>query len=110
MLSFLGKQTKRADISAADLHAQMTQGGKPRVIDVREPWEYEEGHIPGCTLKPLGQIQDWHKELNKNDELVLVCRSGSRSAGAYEYLEKQGFTKLKNLSGGMINWRGPVER
>ncbi|HLN60943.1 MAG TPA: rhodanese-like domain-containing protein [Symbiobacteriaceae bacterium] len=110
MLSFLAKQKKRNEISADELQQHLAGGGKPRIIDVREPWEHEEGHIPGCTLRPLGEIQNWAGELNKEDEVVLVCRSGNRSGSAYEYLEKQGFTKLKNLSGGMIGWKGPVER
>lgn len=101
---------RTVNISAAELQQRLEAGEKPVMIDVREPWEYAEGHIPGSVLKPLGQIRTWANEYPKEKELILVCRSSSRSAQAYQFLKSLGFTNLKNMSGGIITWRGKVAR
>lgn len=97
-------------VTTAELEDRLKKGDKLTIIDVREPWEYAEGHIPGSVLKPLGQIRAWAAEFDKNTELHLFCRSASRSAQAYQFLNAMGFKNLKNVGGGMIAWRGPVER
>nr|PZN72681.1 MAG: rhodanese-like domain-containing protein [Bacillota bacterium] len=97
-------------ITTAELQARLERGERPKIIDVREPWEYAEGHIPGAILKPLGQIRSWAQELDKNEELLLICRTASRSAAACQYLTRLGFTNVKNVAGGMVAWRGAVAR
>lgn len=101
---------KMASISTAELQARLERGERPVIIDVREPWEYAEGHVPGAVLKPLGQIRSWAAELNRNDEILLICRTASRSAMAYQFLTRLGFTNVKNVEGGMVTWRGKVAR
>lgn len=101
---------RMVNISTADLQQRLAAGENPLVIDVREDWEYEEGHVPGSVLKPLGYIRQWAQELDKNEEILLICRTASRSAAAYQYLKSLGFSNLKNVSGGIITWRGPIER
>ena len=78
-----------------------------RVIDVREPEEFNGplGHVPGAQLIPLGTLKDRIPELSKSPPLVVVCRSGARSAQATVLLGKAGFDKVANLSGGMLRWR-----
>jgi glyoxylase-like metal-dependent hydrolase (beta-lactamase superfamily II)/rhodanese-related sulfurtransferase len=78
------------------------------VIDVREPDEYVGplGHIRGAKLIPLGQLGRRLGELPKDRPLVMVCRSGARSAQATVALQRAGFPKVANLSGGMLRWRG----
>lgn len=98
------------NISTAELQDRLEKGEKPLIIDVREPWEFAEGHVPGSVLKPVGQIRSWAAQLNKQDEILLICRTASRSAMAYQYLNSMGFTNLKNVSGGIITWRGKVTR
>lgn len=98
------------EISTAELQTRLEKGEKLVIIDVREPDEYAAGHVPGAVLKPLGQIQTWARELDKDEEILLFCRSGNRSSQAYRYLHSQGFTKLKNVAGGILDWRGPVEK
>ncbi len=98
------------NVSTAELQARLENGEKPIIIDVREPWEYAEGHVPGSVLKPLGNIRSWANEFNKKDEILLICRTASRSSMAYQYLQAMGFTNVKNVSGGIITWRGAVER
>ncbi|MGZ9584029.1 rhodanese-like domain-containing protein [Paenibacillus marinisediminis] len=78
-------------------------------VDVREVDEYEEGHIPNITNIPLSQFAERVHELDKDTPLVMVCRSGNRSAQACEYLISQGYSNVKNLVGGMMHWDGEVE-
>lgn len=104
------RSTGAVNISPTELQQRIEQGDKPVIVDVREPWEYAEGHIPGSMLRPLGQIGAWAGEFKPGDELVLVCRTASRSAAAYRFLQSRGFTNLKNMSGGMVMWRGKVTR
>jgi rhodanese-related sulfurtransferase len=84
----------------------------PRVtlIDVREPEEYEEGHIPGVKLIPMGTIPDMANTLDPDGEYVFICRSGRRSFYVTNYLQNLGFKKVHNFHGGMLSWTGPIER
>ena len=74
------------------------------LIDVREDSEYAEGHIPGATLIPLGQIPDRLDEIPTDKTVVAVCRSGNRSGQATDYLREQGFDNVHNMEGGMNAW------
>ncbi len=92
-----------------------THRAEVTVIDVREPQEFtgELGHVPGAHLVPLGRLYDVVRLWDPERELVLVCRSGSRSAHAASELAKRGFRHLYNLRGGMLAWNAvsyPVER
>ena len=78
-----------------------------QIVDVREPDEFNGplGHVPGARLIPLGALQQRTSELKKERPLIMVCRSGARSAQATVLLGKAGFDKVANLSGGMLRWR-----
>ena len=78
-----------------------------QIIDVREPSEFNGslGHVPGAILMPLGSVTARASELSKETPIVTVCRSGARSAQATVLLGKAGFTRVANLSGGMLRWR-----
>ena len=94
-------------ISVEELKARMDAGEKLNLIDVREPNEYQEFNI-GATLIPLGKIQSMQAdELDdlKNEEVILHCRSGKRSATAAMFLETMGFTNTVNVEGGMLAWQ-----
>lgn len=94
-------------ITVEELKARMDAGEKMNIIDVREPSEYAEFNI-GATLIPLGKIQSMQiDELEdlKNEELIIHCRSGKRSATACMFLETMGFTNTKNVEGGMLAWQ-----
>lgn len=85
------------------------------VIDVREPSEVAQGKIARAKLIPLGELKKRIGELEKHKTkpIIMVCRSGSRSAGACGILSKQGFSEVYNLAGGMIAWQQsnlPVEK
>ena len=82
-------------------------GRATQIVDVREPDEFNGplGHVPGATLIPLGTLSGKAESLPKSKPLVMVCRSGARSAQATLMLGKAGFDKVANLSGGMLRWR-----
>ena len=94
-------------ITAEEVKARIDTGEKLNIIDVREPHENAEFNIGG-ELVPLGTIQSFQLddlEPYKNEELIVYCRSGNRSGQACLILETVGFTNVKNLTGGMLNWR-----
>ena len=90
------------DISPADLKARLDQGETPTVIDVREEWEFEEKNI-GAKLIPLGDIPQRLSELEelKDQEIIVHCKAGGRSAQAQKFLKSKGFSNVRNLTGGI---------
>jgi len=77
-----------------------------RLVDVREPSEFsgELGHIPGAELVPMGGVMAQAISWNKDEPLVLVCRSGGRSGNVAQALTQAGFRQVMNLVGGMLSW------
>ena len=94
------------DIIVEELKERMDSGTAPLVIDVREEYEYDEFNI-GMKNIPMGEIVAKLPELeaHKNDEIVVHCRSGVRSANIQAFLKQQGFTNVRNLTGGMLEWQ-----
>jgi rhodanese-related sulfurtransferase len=94
------------DISPAQLD---TLGPQVRRIDVREPEEYTGplGHLPGSELVPLGTLEAASASWPREEPLLLICRSGGRSAKAAQALAQRGFKHLYNLAGGMLAVREP---
>lgn len=92
------------DIFTHELEPWRSRGA--RIIDVRESDEYTNEHIVGAINLPLSQLEARAAELSNdlNAPLVIVCRSGSRSRNACEYLSAIGHTKLANLQGGTMAW------
>jgi sulfur-carrier protein adenylyltransferase/sulfurtransferase len=97
------------DISATDLAARLQRGEKIRLIDVREPHELAISSLPGEQLIPLGQLAARLSELDSAEEMVLFCKSGSRSIRALELLVSAGFRKVSNLRGGINAWAREVD-
>ncbi len=80
-----------------------------RVIDVREPNEWDICHIDGAELIPLGQLPSNLNKLDSAEELVLYCRSGVRSAQAVQLLQQAGFRKVYNMTGGILAWSDEID-
>ena len=78
-------------------------------IDVRTPAEYKQGHVPGAVLIPLNELANRQSEVPKDKKVLLICRSGSRSAQANAMLQRQGFTNTYSVKGGMLDWHEAVE-
>lgn len=74
------------------------------LVDVREGHEYEEVHAGGARLLPLSEFETRYEELPKDRPLVMICRSGARSARAGQYLLDHGYTDVVNLAGGTLAW------
>ncbi len=93
------------DITVEELYQKLQSGEKFVFIDVREPWEYEEFNL-GAELIPLGSLpnRSWELEDHKSDEVVVHCRSGARSGMAQAMLTGQGFSNVRNLTGGVMAW------
>jgi adenylyltransferase/sulfurtransferase len=98
------------EITPEELHRQVQEGKAPFILDVRNPEEFQICRIPGSQLLPLPQLQQRIGELDKGREMVVHCKSGMRSAKAIAFLKQQGFTKLKNLKGGILAWAERVDR
>jgi len=96
------------DITAPEL-SQRLKSNHIRLIDVREPHELEISRIPGAELFPLGQLAARLSELDSAQEMVLFCKSGSRSTRGLELLVSAGFKKVKNLKGGINAWAREID-
>ena len=96
-------------MTVAQLRAELDSGTKPILLDVREPDELDISRLDGVTLIPMGEIPDRYNELDPNADIVLVCRSGSRSAKVMAFLDEMGFTRLRNLDGGMNAWATEID-
>jgi rhodanese-related sulfurtransferase len=83
--------------------------GAMKPIDVRTPEEYIAGHIPGVPLYTMQEVTEWADDLDKDDEYILICRSGNRSQKVAEFLNQNGFEKVASFDGGMLIWDGDVE-
>jgi rhodanese-related sulfurtransferase len=91
------------DITVDELKDRLAKGEKPFIIDVREDWEYQEQNLGGLNI-PLGTLPEKLDELedHKNDEVIVHCRSGARSASAKAFLQQIGFKNVRNLIGGIL--------
>lgn len=93
--------------------AAVKELGEVLVLDVREQWEYDEGHIPGVTLIPMGEVPARLAEIPTDREVIVTCRSGNRSGQITDYLRQQGYDNVHNMAGGILAWEAaglPVDR
>lgn len=98
------------DISVCELSNQLKSGQPIRLIDVREPHELAISQITGAENIPLGMLAAHLGELDSAQEIVLFCKSGTRSQRALELLVSAGFRKVKNLQGGINAWAREVDK
>jgi rhodanese-related sulfurtransferase len=96
------------EISVQELKEKLDSGEDFQLIDVREDFEYETSNIGG-QLIPLGGILIEAEKIDKNKPVVVMCRSGKRSAAAIMQLEQQGYTNLSNLKGGILAWQAEID-
>ena len=97
------------EITPVELKQRMDKGDDVFVLDVREPNEYQINKIAGSTLIPLGELPRRYQELPKDREIITQCKMGGRSQKALEFLRTVGFTKVKNLKGGILEWIDKVD-
>jgi rhodanese-related sulfurtransferase len=100
-----------AEVAPEEARAKQRAGAV--IVDVREPYEWRDGHIPGAVHIPLGSLSRRLQELDPSREIVAVCRSGNRSIAAAQIMQQGGFSQVSSMAGGMISWtrqRFPVQR
>jgi molybdopterin/thiamine biosynthesis adenylyltransferase/rhodanese-related sulfurtransferase len=97
------------DTTVEDLKGRLDRQDGVFVLDVREPQEYQICRIPDSTLIPLGDLPQRLSELEGHDDMVVHCKSGARSAKAVKLLREAGFSKAKNLRGGILAWIDRVD-
>ena len=95
------------EISSLDAHERLASGAGPLFVDVREPDEWEEGHIPGAVYTGRGRLEQRIEGLvpDKGRPLVVYCSAGNRSAFASKVLGELGYTDVSNLAGGFAEWK-----
>ncbi len=99
-----------ARITPEEAHKRLSEPSPPPLVDVRTKEEYESGHLKNALLVPLDEIAqgDYAEKLGdipKEQPIIVYCRSSRRSGRAQEFLVRDGYTNIINLSGGMIAWK-----
>ena len=92
-----------AEISVQETAAKRDAGAF--ILDVREQFEWDEYHIPGATLIPLGELASRLDEIPTDQEIVVVCRSGNRSQDGRDILKANGLEQVSSMAGGMLDWQ-----
>jgi len=106
----MANDTYDPEITVQEYKSRLDKGDKPFVLDVRRPDEYDIANLNG-KLIPLQELPERLEELEpyKDQEIVVYCRSGARSGQAVEFLRSQGFTKARNLKGGILAWSKEID-
>jgi rhodanese-related sulfurtransferase len=102
-----------AAIDVNQLRERLAAKPAPFLLDVREPWEFVAGHVPGAQLIPLGELEQRVNEVPRDRAVLAICHSGQRSLAAAGYLQGLGYTDVSNVDGGTAAWierSYPVER
>lgn len=97
-------------LKAMEFQREIEQSSDRMLIDVREPSEYKNGHIPGAKNFPLSQISHYINDIPNDQDIFLYCKSGMRSKNAALILRKNGYTRLNHLQGGIGSWRGEISK
>jgi rhodanese-related sulfurtransferase len=90
-------------VEPAQVQEMLAQSPRPFLLDVRTPGEYKEGHVSGAELIPLDELAAKKGRIPKDQEVICICASGSRSDAAARQLSSLGY-KVSNMRGGMSRW------
>lgn len=92
-------------ITNEQLELKIKENANIKIVDVREPAEFTFSSIPGAVSIPLGELEQRLQELNQEDDIYIICRTGNRSDMAAQLLTEHGFTHIKNVVPGMSEWK-----
>jgi rhodanese-related sulfurtransferase len=92
-----------------EIYARLESGASLRLVDVREPLEFRIARVYGAELVPLGTLPGALDRFDREDEIVVMCHHGIRSAMACDLLAQSGFTNVRNLEGGIDRWSLEVD-
>ena len=98
-------------LTAPELAQRLADTSRPAplLLDVREPWEFDTCSIAGALLMPMNSVPQRMQELDDDAEIVCVCHHGARSMSVGAFLERQGFSNITNLTGGIHAWATQVD-
>lgn len=96
------------EITPKEVERRIQQDDNFTIIDVREDEEVSQGMVPNAKHIRLGDIPNSIDELSKEQEYVMICRSGRRSMNAAEFMKEKGFKNVQNMEGGMLDWDGEL--
>ncbi len=96
-------------ITPQDLKARLDRNDRPFLLDVRQDWETRLCRLENSVHIPIEEIEVRTDELNVEDEIVVYCHQGVRSAAVAEYLRQLGFKNVKNLAGGLDSWARTID-
>ena len=91
-------------ITVIELQQRLKRDPKPYLLDVREPWEFAQGHLAEATLIPLGELEARVGEVPRERPVLAICQSGQRSLAAAAYLMQLGYPEVANVEGGTSAW------
>jgi molybdopterin/thiamine biosynthesis adenylyltransferase/rhodanese-related sulfurtransferase len=97
------------EVSVEELKVLRDRGDAVVLLDVREPHEHAIADLPNTVKIPLGSLPARYAELSPEDDIVVYCRSGGRSAQAVGFLQQRGFSKVRNLAGGILQWAERID-
>ncbi|HVG39510.1 MAG TPA: rhodanese-like domain-containing protein [Pyrinomonadaceae bacterium] len=97
------------EILPREVDEKMRRGERLRLIDVREPVEFELARVEGAELLPMSRLLSWIDSLNPDDALIVMCHHGVRSAHVCRYLVERGYRHVSNLVGGIDLWSAQVD-
>ena len=98
------------EISAAEVKSLRDGGQELKLLDVREPWEFQTARIEGSQHIPMGDIPArFNEELDPEEHIVVVCHHGVRSMNVTAWLRQQGFEKAQSLRGGIDRWSREID-
>ena len=97
------------EVSVTTLKSKLEAGDDFILLDVREPFEVEIASVPGALCIPMNHVPQRVQELDPDAEILVMCRSGKRSADITAFLMHQGFTNVHNVTGGILAWATDVD-
>lgn len=97
------------EVTNVELAKEIEAGSPPLLLDVREAYELDYGTLPNIVHIPMIEVPERLNELDKDRDIVVVCRTGSRSSKITNFLLAQGYTKVRNLVDGMNGWSSSID-
>jgi sulfur-carrier protein adenylyltransferase/sulfurtransferase len=97
------------NMTVDDLKKRLDRGDRPFLLDVREPFEHQIAALAGSVLIPMGELASRQQEIDPDDEIIVYCHHGIRSANVTSFLRHHGFTRARNLQGGIDRWAIQVD-
>ncbi|MGV3615789.1 MAG: rhodanese-like domain-containing protein [Fimbriimonas sp.] len=97
------------EVTPQQLEKELQEGAAPVLLDVREDDELEISRMEGIVHIPMHDIPARMSELEPEADIVVICRTGGRSAQVTAFLQRQGFAKVRNLVGGMNRWATEID-